>query len=147
MYACAELFCVLTNVVNKFVFRRFPLRGGGGSIAPSAPFCVYPWLRLSFMLHNYYFYLQLKISIFADIFIMEKYGGILSCSLISSQSNWPESKYKCRWSNQEDLWKPAVLKTEHLFLICLMLYHSQCLIAVSTLIQPCFTHSGQSWLD
>jgi len=28
MYACAELFCVLTNVKNKFVFRRFPLRGG-----------------------------------------------------------------------------------------------------------------------
>jgi len=29
MYACAELFCVLTNVSNKFVFRRFPLMGGG----------------------------------------------------------------------------------------------------------------------
>jgi len=27
MYACVELFCVLTNVSNKFVFRRFPLRG------------------------------------------------------------------------------------------------------------------------
>ena len=34
MYACAELFCVLTNVCNKFVFRRFPLRG---SLSPSAP--------------------------------------------------------------------------------------------------------------
>ena len=34
MYACAELFCVLTNVSNKFVFRRFPLKGG---LAPSAP--------------------------------------------------------------------------------------------------------------
>jgi len=31
MYECAELFCVLTNVSNKFVFRRFPLRGGGSS--------------------------------------------------------------------------------------------------------------------
>jgi len=29
MYACAELFCVLTKVRNKFVFRRFLLRGGG----------------------------------------------------------------------------------------------------------------------
>jgi len=28
MYACAELFCALTNVSNKFVFRRFPLRWG-----------------------------------------------------------------------------------------------------------------------
>ena len=28
MYACAELFCVSTNVSNKFVFRRFPSRGG-----------------------------------------------------------------------------------------------------------------------
>jgi len=28
MYACAELFCVLTNVSNKFVFRLFPLKGG-----------------------------------------------------------------------------------------------------------------------
>jgi len=27
MYACAELFCVLTKVSNKFVFGRFPLRG------------------------------------------------------------------------------------------------------------------------
>ena len=36
MYACAELFCVLTNVSNKFVLRRFPLRGGRGAIAPSA---------------------------------------------------------------------------------------------------------------
>jgi len=34
MYACAELFCVLTNVSNKFVFGRFPLRG---ALAPSAP--------------------------------------------------------------------------------------------------------------
>jgi len=25
IYACAELFCVLTYVSNKFVFRRFPL--------------------------------------------------------------------------------------------------------------------------
>jgi len=32
MYECAELFCVLTNVSNKlFVFRPFPLRGGGSS--------------------------------------------------------------------------------------------------------------------
>ena len=34
MYACAELFCVLTNARNKYVFRRFPLRG---ALAPSAP--------------------------------------------------------------------------------------------------------------
>jgi len=24
MYACAELFSVLKNVINKFVFRQFP---------------------------------------------------------------------------------------------------------------------------
>jgi len=35
MYAYGELFCVLTNVSNKFVFRRFPLRRG--ALAPSAP--------------------------------------------------------------------------------------------------------------
>jgi len=35
MYARAELFCVLTNVSNKFVFRRFPLRGV--ALVPSAP--------------------------------------------------------------------------------------------------------------
>jgi len=34
MYACAELFCVLTNFSNKFVFKRFPLRG---ALTPSAP--------------------------------------------------------------------------------------------------------------
>ena len=34
MYACAELFCVLTNVSNKFVFRRFPLRGGSSPLIP-----------------------------------------------------------------------------------------------------------------
>ena len=39
MYACAELFCVLTNVSNKFVFRRFPLRGGS---SPFIPPCVRP---------------------------------------------------------------------------------------------------------
>jgi len=27
MYACAEMFCVLTNVGNKFVFRQLLLRG------------------------------------------------------------------------------------------------------------------------
>jgi len=41
MYECAELFCVLTNVSNKFVFRRFPLRG---ALAPSATPCVRPLL-------------------------------------------------------------------------------------------------------
>jgi len=44
MYACAELFCVLTNVSNKFVFRRFPLKGGGSiPLSPSlrAPLRVY----------------------------------------------------------------------------------------------------------
>jgi len=35
MYACAELFCVLTKVRNKFVFRRFLLRGG--ALVPSSP--------------------------------------------------------------------------------------------------------------
>jgi len=40
MHACAELFCVLTNVSNKFVFRRFPLRGG---FSPLSPPCVRPW--------------------------------------------------------------------------------------------------------
>ena len=39
MYACAELFCVLTNVSNKFVFGRFPLRGGS---SPLSPPCVRP---------------------------------------------------------------------------------------------------------
>jgi len=34
MYACAELFCVLTNVSSKFVFRRFPLRGGSSLLSP-----------------------------------------------------------------------------------------------------------------
>jgi len=29
MYVCAELFYVLTNVSNKFVFRQLPLKGGG----------------------------------------------------------------------------------------------------------------------
>ena len=38
MYAYAELFCVLTNVSNKFVFRRFPLKGGSSLLSP-------PWLR------------------------------------------------------------------------------------------------------
>ena len=42
MYACAELFCVLTYVSNKFVFRRFPLRGG--ALAPSAPPACAPGL-------------------------------------------------------------------------------------------------------
>jgi len=37
MYACAELFYVLTNVSNKLVFRRFPLRGGSSSTALRAP--------------------------------------------------------------------------------------------------------------
>jgi len=38
MYACAELLCVLTNVSNNFVFRRYPLRG---DLAPSAaPACA-----------------------------------------------------------------------------------------------------------
>ena len=44
MYACAELFCVLTNVSNKFVFRRFPLRG---ALTPSATHCVRPWSHIS----------------------------------------------------------------------------------------------------
>ena len=44
MYACAELYCVWTNVSNKFVFRRFPLRGG---LAPSAPTACAPgWEEL-----------------------------------------------------------------------------------------------------
>jgi len=38
MYACAELFWVLTNVSNKFVFRRFPLRGGSSPFSP--PSCT-----------------------------------------------------------------------------------------------------------
>jgi len=38
--ACAELFCALTNVSNKFVFRRFPLRGGSSPLNP----CVRPCL-------------------------------------------------------------------------------------------------------
>jgi len=37
MYACAELFCVLTNVSNKFVLRRFPLRGGSSPLSPHLP--------------------------------------------------------------------------------------------------------------
>jgi len=36
MYACAELFCVLTNVSNKFVFRRFPQRSRPLSLLPLA---------------------------------------------------------------------------------------------------------------
>jgi len=40
MYACTELFCVLTNVSNKFVFRRFPLRGVFSPLNP--PACA-PW--------------------------------------------------------------------------------------------------------
>jgi len=40
MYACAEVLCVLTNVSNKFVFRRFPLRWGS---SPLSPHCVRPW--------------------------------------------------------------------------------------------------------
>ena len=36
MYACAELFCVLTNVSNKFVFRRFPQRSRPLSHLPLA---------------------------------------------------------------------------------------------------------------
>jgi len=39
MYVCAELFCVLTNVSNKFVFRRFPLRGA--LVPPSPPACAH----------------------------------------------------------------------------------------------------------
>ena len=43
MYACAELFCVLTNVSNKFVFRRFPLRGGSTpSVHPCVRPCIFP---------------------------------------------------------------------------------------------------------
>jgi len=34
MYACAELFRVFTNVRNKFVFRRFSLRGGSIPLRP-----------------------------------------------------------------------------------------------------------------
>jgi len=40
MYACVELFCVSTNVSNKFVFRRFPLRRRGGSSPLSPPACA-----------------------------------------------------------------------------------------------------------
>jgi len=39
MYACAELFFVLTNVSNKFVFRQLWLRGGISSLSPP---CVRP---------------------------------------------------------------------------------------------------------
>jgi len=39
MYACSELFCVLTNVSNKFVFRGFPLRGGSSPLSPT-PACA-----------------------------------------------------------------------------------------------------------
>ena len=38
MYACAELFCASTNVSNKFVFRRYPLRGGSSPLS-SPPAC------------------------------------------------------------------------------------------------------------
>jgi len=34
MYAWAELFCVSRNVSNKFVFRRFTLRGGSSPLSP-----------------------------------------------------------------------------------------------------------------
>ena len=52
MYACAELFCVLTNVSKKFVFRRFPLRGEPRSSPP----CVRPWKTIAvFITHVQYF--------------------------------------------------------------------------------------------
>jgi len=40
MYACAE-FCVLTNVSNKYVFGRFPLRGGSAAPPLRAPLLVF----------------------------------------------------------------------------------------------------------
>jgi len=57
MYACAQLFCVLTNVSNKFLFRQFPLRG---AIPPlRAPLFATQSKEIKF--GDYYFIVLLKL--------------------------------------------------------------------------------------
>ena len=74
MYACAGLFCVLTNVSNKFVFRRFPLMGGG-AITPSAPLRAPLWIgEVNKVLRGLYCFAVInwkaKVSVFKSVFVL-----------------------------------------------------------------------------